>query len=181
MEATTATTTISESIQWNWKEFSEILPKLKDYASESIQWNWKKPRRQHVACLQPAYTESIQWNWKWSGIEESASWPSAENPFNGIESVVKIGWWGEVPVVPESIQWNWKLTTPAVSQYIFSSSNPFNGIESPSASTVTLISRAQLENPFNGIESHGERRGRGLPLARSCLNPFNGIERRYSL
>ena len=140
-----------ESIQWNWKKGTTLLPPVKSSMFESIQWNWKRSSSDMPGTpivlpwihsmelkdfLPQSYLcrltvgESIQWNWK----------QRPRRVFHKSSS-------------HESIQWNWKCGTDSTSSTTEFGANPLNGIE------------------------RGELNHRGGPSSEP--NPFNGIERQH--
>ena len=120
-----------ESIQWNWKTPDRELCHACSGRIHSMELKvelvddplgYYRGRRIHSMELKAAKVgqrasanviasllESIQWNWKRDSTVYAIKTYNAENPFNGIESLMKPSITAFKTSSAESIQWNWKL------------------------------------------------------------------------
>jgi len=120
----------AESIQWNWKCISPLPARL----STNL--------RIHSMELKVLTCDATWGGAMWyicsnpfNGIERTSLYSTTatclrgRNPFNGIESYLRLLKLNELAILFESIQWNWKYTLNDKTMKIIENMNPFNGIE----------------------------------------------------
>ena len=127
------TTSIKESIQWNWKMYLKLKLDLIDI---SLTNPFNGIERLGLVCstsITVSGVESIQWNWKAQDVDKAClERPGSLNPFNGIESFLK--------VKPDLLV----LKQPRIhSMELKAGSSPW----------APGLSSTLRKNPFNGIES----------------------------
>ena len=143
------------------------------WVNESIQWNWKRTRCGYGVLL--VRYESIQWNWKLESTRKPSSSQPYKNPFNGIESKLKLDL---IDISLSSLRiHSMELKVVYLGLWLHqapSTPNPFNGIESIWVCWVPHPVYFN-KNPFNGIERYTSPFG--VLTSNLTSNPFNGIER----